>query len=94
VVVNAVLVKQGTAWMYRPYAKDRSLYRLEAQAKAAKRGLWALPKAERVPPWAWRRSGRAYQRGSQFAKRAALMVEWAHTPPIKSPAPSTTHPAH
>jgi endonuclease YncB( thermonuclease family) len=53
--VNAALVEQGAAWVYRRYAKDPSLFRLEAQAKAAKRGLWGLPKAQRCPPWDWRR---------------------------------------
>jgi hypothetical protein len=53
--VNAELVKQGAAWVYRQYAKDPSLYRLEEQAKAAKRGLWGLPETERCPPWDWRK---------------------------------------
>jgi hypothetical protein len=29
---------------------------LEADAKAAKRGLWGLPEAERCPPWDWRKN--------------------------------------
>ena len=53
--VNAEMVKQGAAWVYRKYAKDPSLYRLEEQAKTAKRGLWGLPEAERCPPWDWRK---------------------------------------
>jgi len=48
--VNAEMVKQGAAWVYRKYAKDPSLYRLEEQAKAARRGLWGLPEAQRRPP--------------------------------------------
>ena len=32
---------------------------LEAEAKAAKRGLWGLPEAERMPPWDWRHGGKA-----------------------------------
>jgi hypothetical protein len=52
--VNAEMVKQGAAWVYRQFAKDPSLYRLEEQAKTAKRGLWALPEAQRCPPWDWR----------------------------------------
>ena len=57
--VNAELVKQGAAWVYRQYLKDQSLLVLEAQAKAAKRGLWALPEAQRMPPWEWRHGGKA-----------------------------------
>ena len=53
--VNAEMIRQGAAWVYRQYAKDPSLYRLEEQAKAAKRGLWALPEAQRCPPWDWRK---------------------------------------
>ena len=53
--VNAEMVKQGAAWVYRQYAKDQSLFRLEEQAKSAKRGLWGLPEAERCPPWDWRK---------------------------------------
>ena len=56
--VNAELVKRGAAWVYRKYAQDQALYRLEEQAKAAKRGLWALPAAERMPPWEWRHGGK------------------------------------
>ena len=51
--VNAEMVKRGAAWVYRDYAKDPS--RLENEAKAAKRGLWALPEAQRCPPWDWRK---------------------------------------
>ena len=53
--VNAEMVKQGAAWVYRQYAKDQALFRLEAEAKAAKRGLWGLPEAQRCPPWDWRK---------------------------------------
>ena len=53
--VNAEMVKQGAAWAYRQYLKDQSLLTLEAEAKAAKRGLWGLPETERCPPWDWRR---------------------------------------
>lgn len=53
--INAEMIRQGAAWVYRQYAKDPSLYRLEAEAKSAKRGLWALPEAQRCPPWDWRK---------------------------------------
>ena len=54
--VNAELVRQGHAWVYRKYSKDPELLRLEAEAKAARRGLWASD--VRVPPWEWRRNRR------------------------------------
>ena len=53
--VNAELVRQGAAWVYRQFSRDPSLLTLEAEAKAAKRGLWGLPETERCPPWDWRR---------------------------------------
>ena len=53
--VNAEMIRQGAAWVYRQYLKDQSLLKLEADAKAAKRGLWGLPEAQRCPPWDWRK---------------------------------------
>lgn len=52
--VNADLVRVGAAWVYRKYSDDAALLALEREARAAQRGLWALPAGERVPPWAWR----------------------------------------
>ena len=57
--VNATLVQQGAAWVYRQYSRDPRLLALEAEAKAARRGLWALPESERIPPWEWRRGGQS-----------------------------------
>jgi len=57
--VNAEMIRQGAAWVYRQYLKDQSLLALEAEAKSAKRGLWALPEAQRMPPWEWRHGGSA-----------------------------------
>ena len=54
--MNAQMVREGMAWVYRQYAKDRTLYELERQAKASKRGLWADP--EPVAPWDFRRNKR------------------------------------
>ncbi len=53
-VLNHELVRTGVAWWYHMYAPDdATLGQLEADARAAKRGLWA--DAEPVPPWEWRR---------------------------------------
>ena len=54
--INAELVAEGYAWVYRQYAKDQRLFQLEDEARALKRGLWALPEADRQPPWEWRRA--------------------------------------
>lgn len=50
--LDAEQVRRGMAWVYRQYATTRSLYALEAEAKAARRGLWADPNP--LPPWDWR----------------------------------------
>jgi endonuclease YncB( thermonuclease family) len=40
--LNREMVREGMAWWYRRYApSDRELQRLEADARAAKRGLWS-----------------------------------------------------
>lgn len=57
--VNREMVRQGAAWVYRQYATDESLYQVEEEARAAGRGLWSLPEAQRAPPWEWRANGRS-----------------------------------
>ncbi len=56
--VNAEMVRRGAAWVYRQHSEDPALLRLEEEARQARRGLWALPEAERTPPWEWRATGR------------------------------------
>ena len=57
--VSAELVKRGAAWVYRPYVRDQTLFTLEAEARASKRGLWILPRDQRIPPWEWRHQSTA-----------------------------------
>jgi endonuclease YncB( thermonuclease family) len=57
--VNAEMVKRGAAWVYRKYARRQFLFTIEKQAREAKAGLWALPEADRIPPWEWRKMGKA-----------------------------------
>ncbi|HZR82061.1 MAG TPA: thermonuclease family protein [Candidatus Binatia bacterium] len=49
------LVRQGLAWHYRHYSNDPTLARLEAEARAAHRGLWIDPHP--TPPWEYRHHG-------------------------------------
>jgi endonuclease YncB( thermonuclease family) len=49
--VNAEMVSEGAAWVYRKYCRDPELYRLEREAREARVGLWGLPAAQRMPPW-------------------------------------------
>ncbi len=53
--VNAEMVKQGHAWVYRQYTREKKLYELEIAAREQQRGLWALPEEDILPPWQWRR---------------------------------------
>ncbi len=50
--VNAEQVRAGYAWVFRRFAHDPAWLAFEAEAKAARRGLWR--EAKPVPPWAWR----------------------------------------
>jgi endonuclease YncB( thermonuclease family) len=52
--VNAAMVKQGRAWAYRRYADDQAYCGYEKAARDLRRGLWALPAAQRPAPWEWR----------------------------------------
>jgi endonuclease YncB( thermonuclease family) len=56
------LVRAGYAWWFRRYSADPRLAILEAQARAARRGLWADP--DPIAPWEWRS-----QAGSRFQGR-------------------------
>lgn len=53
VSANAEQVRAGMAWVYRRYARDPTLFQLEAEASASGRGLWA--ETSPVPPWDWRK---------------------------------------
>ena len=53
--VNAEMVKQGAAWVYRRYAEDPAYCAYEKAARDLKRGLWALPRDQRAAPWEWRK---------------------------------------
>jgi endonuclease YncB( thermonuclease family) len=51
---NAEQVRRGMAWVYVRYAPaDSPLYAVQAEARAARRGLWQ--DAKPVPPWEFRR---------------------------------------
>ncbi|MFA6029188.1 MAG: thermonuclease family protein [Elusimicrobiota bacterium] len=52
--LNRELVKAGLAWWYWRYSKDEGLKALEAEARAAKRGVWAQP--DPIAPWMFRKT--------------------------------------
>jgi micrococcal nuclease len=59
-VVNRQLVAEGLAWHYARFSDDAELAAAEAEARKARRGLWA--DATPVPPWEWR-AGEAERKG-------------------------------
>ena len=54
---SAEQVRAGMAWVFDKYVTDRSLYAVQDEARAERRGLWA--DREPVPPWEWRKAGSA-----------------------------------
>ena len=75
-VVKA-LVRDGHVWVYRRTVRDRSLIALEDAARAERRGLWALPEKDRVPPWQYRYQQRRNSNRSSASARVALVLEGA-----------------
>ncbi|HFD86392.1 MAG TPA: nuclease [Gammaproteobacteria bacterium] len=55
--INREMVREGHAWVYRKYMKDRSLLTEEQAARSNESGLWSLPKDSLTPPWKWRSTG-------------------------------------
>ena len=53
--VNEQMVKNGHAWAYREYLKNRDYCRWEDQARQQKRGLWTLKATDWIYPSDWRR---------------------------------------
>lgn len=52
--VNAEMIRQGRAWVYRRYADDPAYCAYEKEARDLRLGLWALPREQRPAPWEWR----------------------------------------
>ena len=53
-ILSEALVRAGYAWWFRRYSTDSRLAMLEAEARAARTGLWVERRP--VPPWEWRRT--------------------------------------
>ncbi len=51
--LNKSLMKNGLAWHFKKYSKDKSYSDLENEAKQLKVGLWADENA--IAPWTWRK---------------------------------------
>lgn len=66
--VAKALVRDGHVWVYRRTVHDRSLIELEEAARAGRRGLWALPEQDRVPPWQYRYKQRQKNKRTSVAE--------------------------
>ena len=62
--LNRELVRAGLAWHYVRYSTDSTLVRLESEARASRRGLWA--DARPVPPWEFRKERSVVPAGSRW----------------------------
>ncbi|MBB6612481.1 thermonuclease family protein [Pontibacter sp. Tf4] len=67
--LNEELVKNGMAWHYKAYSKDKNLANLEADARRYKRGLWAEPNP--TPPWDYRKNERELSAEKKAKKEVA-----------------------
>jgi endonuclease YncB( thermonuclease family) len=56
--INEEMVRRGAAWSESVYAEDDRLFQIEQEARDRKGGMWALPAADRVEPWVWRKEER------------------------------------
>jgi endonuclease YncB( thermonuclease family) len=54
--LNKQIVGVGYAWQYKKYSKDPAYADLEAEARAARLGLWKDKNP--TPPWEWRKGKR------------------------------------
>lgn len=68
--VNAELVRRGAAWVYRDYLQRTDLLPMEAEARRLRKGLWALPESERMPPWQWRKQQRNNRTSTHLTARS------------------------
>jgi endonuclease YncB( thermonuclease family) len=76
--VNARLVRDGYAWVYERFERDAALLALQAEAKAARRGLWRDPHPE--PPWRWRAREREREREPAAWRAGAACTSYAGPP--------------
>lgn len=59
-LLNALIVENGYAWVYRQYCKEKfcsAWIKSEKTARTQRKGIWAT--ANNTPPWEWRNQQRA-----------------------------------
>ena len=76
--LNAAMLEQGWAWHFKRFDEDEKLAKLEAEARKAKRGLWADKNP--TPPWEYRDKKKAAEPGKKSGTPAAGNGEyWLNT---------------
>lgn len=75
--LNEELVKNGFAWHYKEYAKDKNLENLETDARRFKRGLWQDPNP--TAPWEFRKVKRTNSSETAAAKSTTPLPRGATT---------------
>lgn len=85
--VATEMVRRGAAWVFVSYSHDTSLPPIEAQARSARIGLWALPADQRQPPWDWR-AGRRAGAHAILPSFPSLRLPFTSKAPAKDSGPS------
>lgn len=73
--INAALVANGYAWVYRQYCREAfcdEWIRLETRAKNRKYGLWV--NRNPMPPWEWRHGGGNVHKQSDSVKTRTITI--------------------
>ena len=73
--LNRLLIRDGYAWHYKKYSKDKTLADLENQARNNKVGLWQDKNP--TAPWDWRRGKREKTMASKSEE--VSLTEALHT---------------
>ncbi len=86
--VNAEMVRQGAAWVYRQYLKDQSLLMLEAEAKADQAGPVGTAGSGTLPALGLAAGDLRHRHGPGAPCAGCLRL-----PPHPQPPPATVSPA-
>jgi endonuclease YncB( thermonuclease family) len=92
--INAWMVQQGNAWAYRHYLIDERFCTWEAEARAARRGLWGLPPVSWRAPWQWRAAGRGEPVSYADYRNETVAQCMAAMPSTVQPTKATEGSAH
>jgi endonuclease YncB( thermonuclease family) len=75
--VSATLIRSGMAWHCPRFTNDTVLTSAEAEARAAKRGLWSA--ARPTPPWLYRGAGACWQEEKGTRSKARERPDFSGT---------------